>query len=67
MNANLQRYTQHYINGQWVESTGTESFDSYSPVTGQLLSRTQFGSESDADAAVQAALVAQASFAQTSR
>ncbi|TXI66194.1 MAG: aldehyde dehydrogenase family protein [Limnohabitans sp.] len=67
MNANLQRYTRHYINGQWVESTGTESFESYNPANGQLLSHTQFGSESDADAAVQAATVAQNTFAQTTR
>lgn len=67
MNAPLQRYTQHYINGQWIDSTGTESFESYSPVTGALLSHTQFGSESDADAAVQAALVAQNTFAHTTR
>lgn len=67
MNAHIKRYTRHYINGQWVESSGTESFESYNPATGQLLSHTQFGSESDADAAVQAALVAQARFAQTTR
>lgn len=67
MNANIQRYTRHYINGQWVQSTGTESFESYNPANGQLLSHTQFGSESDADAAVQAASVAQNTFAQTTR
>ena len=67
MNEHIQRYTQHYINGQWVESTGTESFESYSPVNGQLLSHTRFGSESDADAAVQAAVVAQQTFSQTTR
>lgn len=67
MNTPVQRYTQHYINGQWAESTGTESFESYSPVNGQLLSHTRFGSESDADAAVQAAVVAQQTFSQTTR
>lgn len=67
MNAPIQRYAQHYINGQWVQSTGTESFDACSPVTRQPISHTQLGSESDADAAVQAALAAQSAFAQTTR
>ncbi len=67
MNSAINRYTRHYINGQWTESTGTESFDSYNPATGQLLSHTQFGSEADADAAVQAAQVAQTAFARTTR
>lgn len=67
MSTQINRYTQHYINGQWVDSTSTESFESYNPATEQPLSHTRFGSESDADAAVQAAQAAQAAFAQTSR
>lgn len=67
MSEHIQRYTQHYINGAWVDSTGTESFDSHSPVDGRVLSHTRFGSESDADAAVHAAVLAQNAFAQTSR
>lgn len=67
MSTHVQRYTQHYIDGAWVDSTGTESFESYSPVDGQLLSHTHFGGESDADAAVHAAVAAQNAFSQTSR
>lgn len=67
MNTPVNRYTQHYINGHWVASNGTESFDSFSPVTGELLSNTLFGNESDADGAVQAATVAQKAFAHTTR
>lgn len=67
MNTSITRYTQHYINGQWVESTGIESSESYNPATGKLLAHTQFGSEADADAAVQAAQIAQVALAQTSR
>lgn len=67
MNAPLHSYSRHYINGQWVESTGTETFDSYNPVNRQLLAQTRLGSESDADAAVQAAVAAQSRFALTSR
>lgn len=67
MSTHVQSYKRHYINGAWVESTGTESFDSFSPVDGQLLSHTHFGSESDADDAVHAAVSAQNAFAQTSR
>jgi len=67
MNAPLHRYTRHYIDGQWVESTGTETFDSFDPVNRQPLSQTRLGSESDADAAVQAAQAAQVRYAATSR
>lgn len=67
MNTAIHRYTRHYINGQWAESTGDESFESYNPATEQLLSHTRLGSEADADAAVQAAQVAQGALAQTSR
>lgn len=60
-------YSRHYIDGQWVESTGSEIFDSCDPATGALLAQTRLGSESDADAAVQAAQYAQPVFAATSR
>lgn len=63
----MQNYQQHYINGQWVESTGTESFVGLNPATEQAISRTRLGSEADADAAVQAAQVAQATFAHSTR
>ncbi|RQO80599.1 aldehyde dehydrogenase family protein [Acidovorax sp. FJL06] len=67
MSTAINRYTRHYINGQWVESTGAESFESFNPATGQPLSHTRFGSEADADAAVQAAQTAQAALALTTR
>lgn len=67
MSQSITNYSQHYINGQWVESTGSEIFDSYDPATGELLAQTRLGSEPDADAAVQAAQCAQSAFALTSR
>jgi 5-carboxymethyl-2-hydroxymuconic-semialdehyde dehydrogenase len=45
----------HYINGTFVESVDGHRFDSFSPVTGEVVGRVAEGRASDVDAAVGAA------------
>ncbi len=46
---------KHLIDGAWTGSVTSETFERYSPATGQLVSRAAKGSEADTDAAIAAA------------
>ena len=50
--------TINFINGQFVNSSSTETLDVISPINGQLLSRVPLSSSADLDTAVTAAKVA---------
>lgn len=50
--------TKNFINGQFVNSSSTETLDVISPINGQLLSRVPLSSSADLDTAVTAAKVA---------
>jgi len=45
----------HYIDGEWVEGDGDETFASYNPANGEELGRFHRGTPSDVDRAVAAA------------
>ncbi len=45
----------HYIDGEWVEGTGSETFTSQNPANGETLGEFQRGTEDDVDAALAAA------------
>ena len=46
---------QHYINGQFMDSSCNEFFDNINPMNGQLLSKVALGREDEVNAAVAAA------------
>lgn len=54
----MQTYDQHYIGGQWVTSSSSETFDLFNPANEQPYGRVSLGSVGDADAATKAASIA---------
>lgn len=58
---------QHYIDGQFRPSTGTEKMDIINPSDGSLIGKIVLGNEQDMNAAIIAASAALPSFSQTSR
>ncbi|WP_406564525.1 gamma-aminobutyraldehyde dehydrogenase [Acinetobacter qingfengensis] len=49
---------KHFINGEYVDGTGTEFFDLVSPVTGQIYAQSPNATDADVDAAYAAAKAA---------
>ncbi|GGJ91117.1 putative aldehyde dehydrogenase [Lentibacillus kapialis] len=62
----MRNYTKHYINGEWVESTGSETMDVINPATEEVTGRISAGTKEDLNKAVQAAREAFPSFSSTS-
>lgn len=58
---------QFYINGAWVEPTGTATLDVINPATEEVVANIALGTKDDVDAAVAAARQAFASYSNTSR
>jgi len=56
----------HYINGQWVKATSSETLDVTSSGTGELYARIPVGTVEEANAAVDAAAAAFTAWANTS-
>lgn len=54
----MKIYEKHYINGQWVASTGSEHIDVINPYTEQRCGQVPAGTSDDVDKAVQAARAA---------
>jgi aldehyde dehydrogenase (NAD+) len=50
---------RHYVDGEWTDGDGTETFDSENPATGETLGTFHRGIESDVDRAVAAAEAAE--------
>ncbi|GGL59750.1 aldehyde dehydrogenase family protein [Halocalculus aciditolerans] len=46
---------KHYIDGEWVEGTGDETFESVNPATGETLGEFEKGTTTDVGAAIEAA------------
>lgn len=63
----MRNYLTHYINGQWVESTGSETTEVINPATEEIIGHISLGTEEDLDKAVQAARAAFPSFSQTTK
>ncbi|KGX85868.1 aldehyde dehydrogenase family protein [Pontibacillus litoralis] len=58
---------KHYINGEWVESIGTETEDVINPATEEVIGQIALGTKEDVDKAVRAARAAFPSFSQTTK
>jgi len=58
---------KHYINGEWVDSTGSEKEDVINPATEEAMGTISMGTKEDLDRAVAAARAAFPSFSQTSK
>ncbi|TCP20866.1 aldehyde dehydrogenase (NAD+) [Scopulibacillus darangshiensis] len=63
----MRNYLKHFINGEWVESTGSETMDVINPATEKVAGRISLGTLEDLDHAVQAAREAIPTFSTTSR
>jgi aldehyde dehydrogenase (NAD+) len=63
----MRKYTQFYINGQWVDPVKPHDFDVINPATEEVCATISLGSEADVDKAVAAAKTAFESFSRTSR
>ncbi|MFB6194157.1 MAG: aldehyde dehydrogenase family protein, partial [Halobaculum sp.] len=48
-----------YIDGEWTDGTGSETFESHNPATGEPLGEFHRGTETDVERAVSAAEAAQ--------
>lgn len=63
----MRNYTKHYINGEWVESSGSETMDVINPATEEVAGRISLGTQEDLDRAVKAARDAFPHFSTTSK
>ncbi|WP_181350283.1 aldehyde dehydrogenase family protein [Thalassobacillus sp. CUG 92003] len=63
----MREQLNHFINGEWVESTGSDVYDVINPATEQVMGRISLGTKEDLDKAVKAARAAYPSFSQTSK
>lgn len=61
----MKNFTQHYINGQFVDSIGKESFDLYNPTTGRITGQVILGNTEDIKLAIAAAKKAFLTFSNT--
>ncbi|MGI9463144.1 MAG: aldehyde dehydrogenase family protein, partial [Aestuariivirgaceae bacterium] len=62
----MQRKTQFYINGEWVDPAEPHDFDVINPATEEAFAVISLGTKADVDKAVAAARAAFASYSQTS-
>src|SRR5438034_818799 len=58
---------KHFINGEWVESTGSKSIDVINPATEEVIGQISDGTQEDLERAVAAAKAAFPSFSQTTK
>jgi aldehyde dehydrogenase (NAD+) len=62
----MRMYPKQYINGEWVEGTGSRMMSNVNPFTNKLIYSYRSASEADLDAAFKAAKSAQKAWAKTS-
>ncbi|MCL6710420.1 aldehyde dehydrogenase family protein, partial [Pseudomonas sp. R2.Fl] len=58
---------KHFINGEWVESTGSETSDVINPATEKSIGKISLGTKEDLDKAVAAAKAALPTFSRTTK
>lgn len=63
----MRNELKHYINGEWIESTGSETLEVINPATEEVMGKISVGTREDLDKAVEAAQAALPSFSQTSK
>ena len=62
----MLNHTKQYINGEWVDSTGSDTIEVVNPATEEVIGKISSGTEEDVNRAVQAAKVAFPSFSKMS-
>ncbi|GGA24545.1 aldehyde dehydrogenase family protein [Psychrobacillus lasiicapitis] len=62
----MLNHTKHYINGEWVDSTGSDTIEVINPATEEVMGKISSGTEEDVNRAVQAAKEAFPSFSKMS-
>ena len=62
----MLNHTKQYINGEWVDSTGSETIEVVNPATEEVIGKISSGTKEDVDRAVQAAKEAFPSFSKIS-
>ncbi|MFJ7973639.1 aldehyde dehydrogenase family protein [Psychrobacillus sp. NPDC096389] len=62
----MLNHTKHYINGEWVDSTITETIEVINPATEEVIGKISSGTKEDVNRAVQAAKEAFPSFSKMS-
>lgn len=62
----MLNHTKQYINGEWVESTGSETIEVVNPATEKVIGKISSGTKDDVDRAVEAAKDAFPTFSKTS-
>lgn len=63
----MRIHNKHYIDGEWVESSGSEKIDVINPATEATIAQISNGTEADVNLAVAAAKKAFPSFSQTTK
>lgn len=63
----MRNHLKHYINGEWIESTGQETEEVINPATEEVIGTISLGTKEDLDKAVKAARDAYPAFSQTSK
>lgn len=63
----MRIHLKHFINGEWVESTGSKTIDVINPATEEVIGKVSDGTKEDLDKAVAAARAAFPSFSQTTK
>lgn len=62
----MLNHTKQYINGEWVDSTGSETIEVVNPATEKVIGKISSGTKDDVDRAVEAAKDAFPTFSKTS-
>ncbi len=63
----MRNHLKHYINGEWVDSTGTETAEVINPATEEVIGYISQGTKADLDRAVKAARDAYPFFSKTTK
>lgn len=63
----MRNELKHYINGEWVESTGSDTIDVINPATEEVIGKISSGTKEDLNKAVEAAQAALSSFSKTTK
>lgn len=63
----MRNQEKHFINGEWIASTGNETTEVINPATEEVIGTISLGTKEDLDKAVKAARAAFPSFSKTSR
>ncbi|WP_112179671.1 MULTISPECIES: aldehyde dehydrogenase family protein [Paraliobacillus] len=63
----MKNQTQHFINGKWIESSGSETIDVINPATEETIGTISSGTTEDLDKAVNAAKTVLPSYSKSTR